>query len=170
MEQDRDKFVVVFAGYPEPMDEFFQANPGMGSRVAHHIYFPDYTVDELVQIGQMMLDLQGYKLSEEGEQAFREYIERRIDQPRFANGRSIRNAIERARLRQANRLFDAEEEPTREALMTLEADDIRKSSVFEDQQEAGAQPSRDGDAPDEAPSDDASSDEAPSEESAETRT
>ena len=169
MEQDRDKFVVVFAGYPEPMKEFFEANPGMGSRVAHHIYFPDYTVDQLVQIAHMMLDQQGYQLSEEGEQAFREYIERRIDQPRFANGRSIRNAIERARMRQANRLFDAEEEPTREQLMTLEAEDIRKSSVFEDEQEAGAQRSRDGNAPDEAPSDDASSDEAPTEEPAETR-
>jgi len=169
MEQDRDKFVVVFAGYREPMEEFFNANPGMGSRVAHHIYFPDYTVDELVQIAHMMLDQQGYQLSEEGEQAFREYIERRIDQSRFANGRSIRNAIERARMRQANRLFDAEEEPTREQLMTLEAEDIRKSSVFEDEQEAGAQQSRDGNAPDEAHSDDASSDEAPTEEPAETR-
>ena len=153
MEQDRDKFVVVFAGYREPMEAFFKANPGMGSRVAHHIYFPDYTVDELMQIADMMLEQQGYQLSEEGEQAFREYIERRIEQPRFANGRSIRNAIERARMRQANRLFDAEEEPSREQLMTIEAEDIRKSSVFEDEQEAGPEPSRDGDRPDEAESD-----------------
>lgn len=153
MEGDRDKFVVVFAGYREPMEEFFNANPGMGSRVAHHIHFPDYTVDELMQIAQMMLEQQGYQLSEEGEQAFREYIARRVEQPRFANGRSIRNAIERARMRQAKRLFDAKETPSREELLTIEADDIRGSSVFEDEQEAGAEPGPDGAAPDEAPSD-----------------
>jgi len=153
MEQDRDKFVVVFAGYREPMETFFKENPGMGSRVAHHIHFPDYTVDELMQIAHMMLDKQGYQVSEEGEQAFREYIERRVEQPRFANGRSIRNASERARMRQANRLFDLEEQPSREQLLTIEADDIRKSSVFEDEQEAGPEPSRDGDRPDEADSD-----------------
>ncbi len=153
MEGDRDKFVVVFAGYKEPMDEFFGANPGMGSRVAHHIHFPDYTVDELMQIAHMMLEQQGYQLSEDGEEALREYIARRIEQPRFANGRSIRNAIERARMRQANRLFDAEEAPSREDLLTLEGDDIRKSSVFEEEQEAGPEPGRDGDTPDQAPSD-----------------
>lgn len=153
MEGDRDKFVVVLAGYKEPMQEFFNANPGMGSRVAHHIHFPDYTVDELMQIADMMLEQQGYQVSEEGEQAFREYIARRVEQPRFANGRSIRNAIERARMRQANRLFDAEETPSRDELLTIEADDIRKSSVFEEEQEAGAEPSPDGDTPDEARSD-----------------
>ncbi len=152
MEQDRDKFVVVFAGYKEPMEEFFRANPGMGSRVAHHIPFPDYTVDELMQIAHMMLEQQGYELSEEGEQAFREYIELRVEQPRFANGRSIRNAIERARMRQANRLFGAKEAPSREELLTIEGDDIRKSSVFADEQDAGAETGPDGDTPDEAPS------------------
>ena len=139
MEQDRDKFVVVFAGYKEPMEEFFRANPGMGSRVAHHIHFPDYTVDELMRIAQMMVEQQGYELSEEGEQAFREYIERRVEQPRFANGRSIRNAIERARMRHANRLFDAKESPSREELLTIEGDDMRKSSVFADEQDAGVE-------------------------------
>jgi probable Rubsico expression protein CbbX len=137
MEQDRDKFVVVLAGYEEPMEEFFAANPGMGSRVAHHVKFPDYTVDELMQIAQMMLEQQEYEVSEEGEQAFREYIERRVEQPRFANGRSIRNAIERARMRQASRLFDTEETPSREELLTIEGGDIRKSSVFADEQDEG---------------------------------
>ncbi len=153
MEGDRDKFVVVLAGYKEPMDEFFSANPGMGSRVAHHIHFPDYTVDELMQIAHMMLEQQGYQVSDDGEEALREYIARRVEQPRFANGRSIRNAIERARMRQANRLFNGEETPSREELLTLEGDDIRKSSVFEEEQEAGPEPGRDGNDPDQAPSD-----------------
>ena len=153
MEQDRDKFVVVFAGYKEPMAEFFVANPGMGSRVAHHIDFPDYTVEELMQIAQMMLEQQGYEVSEAAEQAFREYVERRVEQPRFANGRSIRNAIERARMRQASRLFDAEETPSREQLLTIEDNDIRKSSVFADEQDAGAGTGPNGDTPDDAASD-----------------
>ncbi|MDQ3355240.1 MAG: AAA family ATPase [Actinomycetota bacterium] len=153
MEQDRDKFVVVFAGYKEPMAEFFVANPGMGSRVAHHIDFPDYTVEELMQIAQMMLEQQGYEVSEAAEQAFREYVGRRVEQPRFANGRSIRNAIERARMRQASRLFDAEETPSREQLLTIEDNDIRKSSVFADEQDGGAGTRPNGDTPDDAASD-----------------
>jgi probable Rubsico expression protein CbbX len=131
MESERDNLVVVLAGYKEPMEEFFRGNPGMGSRIAHHIEFPDYTVDELVEIGKLMLDRQAYEFSEEAEKAFREYIERRIEQPRFSHGRSIRNAIDRARLRQANRLFDRDDELDKEDLVTIEADDFYKSSVFD---------------------------------------
>jgi predicted RecB family endonuclease len=104
----------------------------MGSRVAHHIHFPDYSIDELMQIAQMMVEQQGYELSEEGEAALRSYIERRVERPRFANGRSIRNAVERARMRQANRLFDAGRRLSRADLVTLEPDDILMSSVFDD--------------------------------------
>jgi hypothetical protein len=114
------------------MEEFFQANPGMGSRVAHHIHFPDYNADELMQIARMLVKQQGYELSEEGETAFRDYIERRLERPRFAHGRSIRNAVERARLRQASRLFEADRRLTRSDLLTIEPDDIRQSSVFDD--------------------------------------
>ena len=131
MEQERDNLVVVLAGYRDRLEEFFRANPGMGSRVAHHIHFPDYDADELMSIARLMLGRQAYELSEESETAFREYVERRMKQPRFANGRSIRNAIDRARLRQANRLFERDDELAEHDLVTIEAEDIYKSSVFE---------------------------------------
>ncbi len=132
MESERQNLVVVMAGYKEPMEEFFQANPGMGSRVAHHISFPDYDVDELMQIARLMVGGQGYELSEGAGEAFRDYIERRLERPRFAHGRSIRNAVERARLRQATRLFDSSGKLTKRDLITLEPDDILQSSVFSD--------------------------------------
>jgi AAA lid domain len=132
MESDRQDLVVVLAGYQDRMEEFFQANPGMGSRVAHHIRFPDYDVDELLEIARLMVDRQGYAMSEDADRALRDYIERRVQQPRFAHGRSIRNAIERARLRQATRLFDSSRKLTKRDLVTLEADDILQSSVFSD--------------------------------------
>ena len=135
MEAERENFVVIMAGYQDRMEEFFRANPGMGSRVAHHIHFPDYDADELMQIARMMVAHQGYELSEEAEAAFRDYIARRLARPRFAHGRSIRNAVERARLRQAWRLFDAGRRLTRHDLVTLEADDILRSSVFDDVRE-----------------------------------
>jgi probable Rubsico expression protein CbbX len=135
MESERQNLVVVMAGYEGPMEEFFQANPGMGSRVAHHIAFPDYSADELLQIAGLMVGKQGYELSEAGESALRDYIEARLDQPRFAYGRSIRNAIERARMRQAIRLFESGGKLTKEDLITLEPDDFLQSSVFEDTKE-----------------------------------
>ncbi len=131
MESERQNLVVIMAGYKDRMDQFFEANPGMGSRVAHHIHFPDYSADELMDIASLMVTQQGYQLSEEAEQAMREYVERRIDQPRFAHGRSIRNAIERARMRQAMRLFESDRKLDRDDLVTIEAEDIRRSSVFE---------------------------------------
>ncbi len=130
MESERQNLVVVMAGYEDRMEEFFRANPGMGSRVAHHIRFPDYDVDELVAIAQLMVARQGYTMSADAGRALREYIERRVRQPRFAHGRSIRNAVERARMRQATRLFEAHRRLTRHDLVTIEADDILQSSVF----------------------------------------
>ena len=132
MEAERDRLVVVLAGYRDRMEAFFRSNPGMGSRVAHHIDFPDYSVEELIAIGQMMIERRAYRLSPEAEAAFREYVERRIEQPRFANARSIRNAVDRARLRQAGRLFSLERPLGRDDLVTIEAEDIRRSSVFAD--------------------------------------
>jgi probable Rubsico expression protein CbbX len=136
MEAERDKLVVIFAGYKDRMDEFFKSNPGLSSRVAHHIDFPDYEIDELMAIAHLMLDQQSYRFGEGAEEAFRAYLERRIKRPRFAHGRSVRNSIDRARLRQANRLF-AEERGrlTREDLMTITPDDILKSSVFAEDRE-----------------------------------
>jgi probable Rubsico expression protein CbbX len=130
MEDERDRLVVILAGYKDRMDEFFGSNPGMRSRVAHHIDFPDYSIGELMQISELMLTRQSYAFSDGGRATFRDYLERRSRQPQFAHGRSVRNALDRARLRQANRLFEARGTPTRGQLVTIEADDILKSSVF----------------------------------------
>jgi probable Rubsico expression protein CbbX len=133
METERDDLVVILAGYKDRMDTFFRSNPGMGSRVAHHLHFPDFTVPELAQIAEMMLKQQQYEFTDEARKAFREYIERRVERPRFAYGRSIRNAIDRARMRQAGRLYDRRDELTKEDLVTIEADDILASSLFSDE-------------------------------------
>ena len=149
MENERERLVVILAGYKDRMDDFFRLNPGMSSRVAHHIEFPDYTVDELLGIAHLMLERESYALAPDAEKAFREYLDRRLKRPRFAHGRSVRNAIERARLRHANRIYDLAregEEPTREALVQIEAQDILRSSVFDDERRAdvehGAQGAR----------------------------
>ncbi|MBA2307817.1 MAG: CbbX protein [Pseudonocardiales bacterium] len=131
MENNRDDIVVIMAGYADRMSTFFKANPGMSSRIAHHIDFPDFTIDELEQIGAMMTDELGYQLSKPAEKALREYLELRVEQPRFANARSVRNAVERARLRQARRLVEGEHTKVdREALTTLDAEDFEASRVF----------------------------------------
>jgi probable Rubsico expression protein CbbX len=130
MENERDRLVVILAGYKDRMDAFFASNPGMASRVAHHIDFPDYTPEELMEIAQRMLDRQDYRFSPAAERAFREYLERRMQMPRFAHGRSARNAIDRARLRHASRLFDGDEPHGHDELMTIEAEDIYASSIF----------------------------------------
>jgi probable Rubsico expression protein CbbX len=133
MENNRDDLVVILAGYADRMDDFFKSNPGMSSRIAHHLDFPDYTLTELEQIGQIMLRDLGYTFSEEAEEAFQEYLSRRIEQPRFANARSVRNAIERSRLRQASRLVEQGSAVSLADLQRIEPDDVRASRVFGDQ-------------------------------------
>jgi len=136
MEAERDKLVVIFAGYKDRMDDFFRSNPGLSSRVAHHIDFPDYDVDELMAIANLMMRTQNYVFGPGAEQTFRAYLERRVQRPRFAHGRSVRNSIDRARLRQANRLFaDGTGVLSREDLMTITPDDILQSSVFAEDRE-----------------------------------
>jgi probable Rubsico expression protein CbbX len=131
MENQRDDVVVILAGYKDRMDRFFSSNPGMASRVAHHIDFPDYTEEELFAIAGLMLERMQYALSEPAAQALREYIALRKTRPNFANARSIRNALDRARLRQANRLFERRAARlSRESLATIEAEDFRASRVF----------------------------------------
>jgi probable Rubsico expression protein CbbX len=131
MENNREDLVVILAGYKDRMDKFFQSNPGMRSRIAHHIDFPDYSADELVAIAKLMLAGQNYRFSPDGEKAFVEYIQLRMTQEYFANARSVRNALDRARLRQANRLFSSGKKSlTSVDLMTIEAEDIRASRVF----------------------------------------
>jgi probable Rubsico expression protein CbbX len=125
MENERDKFVVILAGYKDRMDVFFESNPGMRSRVAHHLDFADYDLEELVAIGRVMLERSSYYLSEDAEAAFREYLIQRMREPLFANARSVRNELERARLRHAHRLT-ADQHRTwgRDDLMRIEAGDI----------------------------------------------
>jgi probable Rubsico expression protein CbbX len=132
MENQRDDLVVILAGYKDRMDRFFESNAGMSSRIAHHLDFPDYTIDELHAIAGLMLDKLDYRLSPAADATLLEYIERRRARPNFANARSIRNALDRARLRQANRLYGQRGTPlNREALMTIEPEDLRASRVFD---------------------------------------
>ncbi|MGE0372072.1 MAG: CbbX protein [Gammaproteobacteria bacterium] len=133
MENNRDDLVVILAGYKDKMDKFFQSNPGMRSRIAHHIDFPDYTPDELLHIARLMLERQNYRFSAEGERAFNDYLKLRMKQPHFSNARSVRNALDRARLRQANRLFaDAGKMLSKMDLVTIEAEDVLASRIFSD--------------------------------------
>jgi probable Rubsico expression protein CbbX len=130
MENQRDDLVVILAGYAGRMEKFFGSNPGFRSRIAHHIDFPDYSEPELLGIAEKMLARQGYLLSEGARMALDQYIARRRTQPHFANARSIRNALDRARLRQANRLFEQGGAITAQELSTIDAEDILASRVF----------------------------------------
>jgi len=132
MENQREDLVVILAGYRERMNTFFRSNPGMSSRIAHHIEFPDYTSPELSAIARLMLEKMQYRLSPAADLALQEYIQLRKEQPHFANARSVRNALDRARLRQASRLLNrgAGGSITKDDLVTLEEADIRASRVF----------------------------------------
>jgi len=131
MENHRDDLVVILAGYKDRMDTFFQSNPGMSSRIAHHLDFPDYSQAELLLIGDRMLQEMSYQFGTGGRDTFGEYLNRRLEQPHFANARSVRNALDRARLRQASRLFAERDRAfTRDDLSTIESSDIRASRVF----------------------------------------
>ncbi|MDE2417361.1 MAG: CbbX protein [Burkholderiales bacterium] len=132
MENHRDDLVVILAGYKDRMDTFFQSNPGMSSRIAHHLDFPDYTVPELLEISNKTIALQNYRFGAGAEAAFEQYLKLRVTQAHFANARSVRNALERARLRQAGRLFaDRNRVLSADDLCTIEAQDILASRVFQ---------------------------------------
>ena len=131
MENNRDDLVVILAGYKDKMDKFFESNPGFRSRIAHHIDFPDYSSNELLKIAEVMVASMNYQFNEESKRAMAEYIKIRKKQPHFANARSIRNAIDRARLRQANRVFNNSEGPIGASFLSqIEDIDIRQSRVF----------------------------------------
>ncbi len=132
MENQRDDLVVILAGYKDRMDTFFSSNPGMSSRIAHHIDFPDYSIQELMAIAKLMLAAWQYRFSDEAQEVFARYLELRMTQPNFANARSVRNALDRTRLRQANRLFERRgRSVTKTDLMTIEPEDILASRVFQ---------------------------------------
>ena len=131
MENNRDDLVVILAGYKEKMNKFFESNPGFRSRIAHHISFPDYSTKELLEIANKILAEQNYSLSVDANAAFKKYIDLRRKQPHFANARSVRNALDRARLRQANRVFKTASGPLKaEDLSTIDDVDILPSRVF----------------------------------------
>jgi probable Rubsico expression protein CbbX len=133
MENQRDDLVIILAGYKEPMDKFYESNPGLSSRIANHVDFPDYSVDELLEIARRMLEEQQYRLTPDAITVLAQYIEQRKKMPLFANARSIKNALDRARMRQANRIFashDKDEVLTKKDLVTLQSNDILESSVF----------------------------------------
>ena len=131
MENQREDLVVILAGYKEPMDKFYESNPGLSSRIANHIDFPDYSVEELLKISKLMLEEQQYQLTPNAELALTEYIKRRKERPLFANARSVKNALDRARMRQANRIFDSRGQVlTKKELVNLEAEDILQSTIF----------------------------------------
>jgi probable Rubsico expression protein CbbX len=134
MENQRQDLVVIMAGYKKEMDRFFSDVPGLSSRIAHHIDFPDYSIGELMQIASMMVERQHYRLGANAGAAFEEYLAMRVAQPRFANGRSVRNALDRIRMRQAIRIYEAAgrgRRLTKKDLITIEAEDILKSRVFD---------------------------------------
>jgi probable Rubsico expression protein CbbX len=130
MENERGDLVVIFAGYPDRMATFFSANPGLSSRVPHHIEFEDYTHEELMQIADLMVASENFRFDEHAREVFSEYLTRRMARPRFSNARSVRNAIERCRLRQARRLVALHRPIGKEDLVTLTAEDIYGSSLF----------------------------------------
>jgi probable Rubsico expression protein CbbX len=131
MENRRDDLVVILAGYKDRMNTFFQSNPGLHSRIAHHIEFPDYTVEELMAIAKLMARQQMYTFDEAAGRAFQEYLEMRIHQPHFANGRSVRNAIDRIKLRQAIRIVERGGRIEKDELARIDAVDILQSRVFQ---------------------------------------
>lgn len=131
MENQRDDLVVILAGYKERMEKFYESNPGLSSRVANHVDFPDYSAEELLTIGKLMLEEQQYQFTAEAEKAFLDYIKKRKEQPLFANARSVKNALDRSRMRQANRNFEnAGKILTKADLVTITAEDIKQSRIF----------------------------------------
>ena len=131
MENQRDDLVIIFAGYKDRMDKFYESNPGLASRITNHVHFPDYEPDELRQIGVNMIEEQQYMLTPEAEDALMEYIKVRMEKPLFANARSVRNVLDRARMRQANRIFETSSDLlTKSDLVTIQAEDLLQSRVF----------------------------------------
>src|SRR6201996_7105376 len=131
MESQREDLVVILAGYGDRMEKFFQSNPGFRSRIAHHIDFPDYSEAELLVIAELMLSEQNYRFAPEAREAFVRYVALRRTQPLFSNARSIRNALDRIRLRQASRLVsNLDRFLTGDDLMAIEANDVLASRVF----------------------------------------
>lgn len=131
MENQRDNLIVILAGYKDRMEKFYESNPGLSSRISNHVDFPDYSAEELLIIGKIMLEEQQYQFTSEAEIAFLDYIKKRKEQPLFANARSVKNALDRARMRHANRIFDnGNRILTKADLVNITVEDIKQSRVF----------------------------------------
>ena len=131
MENQREDLIVILAGYKDRMEKFYESNPGLSSRIANHVDFPDYSAEELLAIGKIMLEEQQYQFTIEAEQAFLDYIKKRKKQPLFANARSVKNALDRTRMRHANRIFEnAGKILTKADLVNITVEDIKQSRVF----------------------------------------
>lgn len=131
MENQREDLIVILAGYKDRMEKFYESNPGLSSRIANHVDFPDYSAEELLAIGKIMLEEQQYQFTIEAEQAFLDYIKKRKEQPLFANARSVKNALDRTRMRHANRIFEnAGKILTKADLVNITVEDIKQSRVF----------------------------------------
>jgi probable Rubsico expression protein CbbX len=131
MENQREDLIVILAGYKDPMEKFYESNPGLSSRIANHVDFPNYSAEELLTIGKIMLEEQQYQFTNEAEKAFLDYIQKRKEQPLFANARSVKNALDRARMRHANRIFEnGSKILTKADLVNITVDDIKQSRVF----------------------------------------
>lgn len=131
MENQRDNLIVILAGYKDRMEKFYESNPGLSSRISNHVDFPDYSAEELLVIGKIMLEEQQYQFTPEAEIAFLDYIKKRKEQPLFANARSVKNALDRARMRHANRIFEnGDRILTKADLVNITVEDIKQSRVF----------------------------------------
>ena len=126
MENYRDEVIVIFAGYPEKMQEFLQQNEGLASRIAFHLNFPDYSADELTQILELMLEKSAYRMTAETRNKCLEICENACQEPNFGNGRYVRNLLDHAVMRQAERLFRENRggELSKEEACMLQAEDF----------------------------------------------
>merc|ERR1719324_2195673 len=120
MENNKEDLVVILAGYKDKMDTFFSYSPGLQSRVANIIDFPNFEVQELVDIAKVMAREIEYTIAPDAEPILKRYIERRMQLPFFSNARTIRNVMDRARMNAALRLFDEKMQPSSDGMVSEE--------------------------------------------------
>jgi len=125
MEDNRNKFILILAGYKHEMEYFLNTNPGLRSRFPIQIDFPDYTIDELLQIAELMVKNRQYKLTESAKRRLMKILIRDDNSREMGNARLVRNIIERAIRKQAVRVLN-KINITKEDLITIDSIDIRE--------------------------------------------
>ena len=118
MENNKEDIIVVLAGYKDRMDAFYSFIPGMNSRIGNHIEFPNYEVEELVEIGKVMCRDLEYNLSDGAYGALKAFMGARMTMPFFANARTVRNAIDLARMSAAIRIFNEKMSPGSDGMVS----------------------------------------------------